>query len=191
MNSDTELNKTFGDYAFEFNNIINDIFNINIKNCKKICYGNEVYYSLSDLTDFLNIDNNKNILNVLRDQDMFTLKQLKKKYSRVLLSFCNICYYDTNKEVISYIGKQEDNYIFVNYIGLYCILGQSKHPAIKKYNSFIYCELLPYLRKYSFEKNNNSDIKENIETIKKKIKIIYDTQNEILNQIKNNKTSNN
>lgn len=196
LNSNTNKTMTFNEYSIVFKDIVNNIIeNENIV-CKKLYYNDDIYYSAYDIIKFLKYDDNKtrinNILDKVRDQDKFTLKQLKQKYPLSPNSHSGVCYYDPNKELIASIGKEEDIHIFVNTRGLYYIIGNSDHPNIKPFVNFIYYDLLPFLDKKYKEITNNpekntKEILEEIKTIKNENIDIKTRINDIIGIEKNMK----
>ncbi|QKE44538.1 putative Bro-N domain-containing protein [Yalta virus] len=211
MNSTTNsaIHKTmsFNEHSLVLKGIVDNITENKNFICKKLYYDDNVYYSAQDLFKFLKYDNNKfrfnDILEQIREQDKFTLKQLKQKYSLTSKPRNGICFYDPDCEVIKNIGKEEDIHIFVNTKAFYYMMGRSSNNTIQPFINFVYYELLPFLDKRYKDimvnpeknteqilddlriiKNENKDIKTSLNNIIGIEKNIKELQLELTNQIK-------
>lgn len=186
-NSNINKTMTFNEYSIVFKDIVNNIVENKNFICKKLYYDDDIYYSVNDIIKFLKCDDNKirinNILDQIRDQDKFTLKQLKQKYPLNSKSYTGICCYDPNKELITNIGKEEDIHIFVNSKGFYYMIGNSYNLDTKPFIDFIYYDILPFLDKKYKEMTNNPE--KNTKQILDDLKIIKDENIDIKTRINN------
>ena len=200
---------SFNELALAFRNIIDDLFNSNGFECRKLFYGDEIFYCGRDILKCLNYGDERRsvreILSKINENDKFTIKELQEKYLSLHLKGsdknieCGI-----NQELLNKLDKYEMKYIYVNKVALYELIGSSKKPEAKPFKDFIYRTLLPALdNKYKELLNQKNDkidelntkidqllsgvevIKQNTEILKQD-NIELKEDNEIINEELNN-----
>jgi len=202
---------SFNELALAFRNIIDDLFNSNGFECRKLFYGDEIFYCGRDILKCLNYsENGRDITKILlkiNDKDKFTIGELLKLHSSLALKASD----DLNKDLISSQNQYELKYIYINKQALYRLIGSSKKAEAKPFQDFIYDTLLPALdNKYKElikseqEKNNElqkmfkesekdrKDLKNQIQELLSGVEIIKQNteilkeDNEIINEELNN-----
>ncbi|QKE44472.1 putative Bro-N domain-containing protein [Yalta virus] len=156
---------SFNELAITFKNIIDDLFNSNNFECRKLVYGKDIYYCGRDILKCLNYNEDKNaikeVLLKLDKSDKFTIKELEEKYSSGILKLPHDNFKEINKEILNSLNQYEMKYIYINKIGLYELIGSSKKPEAKPFKNFIYRILLPALDNKYEELLNQKDDKIN------------------------------
>merc|ERR1712065_66424 len=113
---------SFNELALAFRNIIDDLFNSNGFECRKLFYGDEIFYCGRDILKCLNYsENGRDITKILlkiNDKDKFTIGELLKLHSSLALKASD----DLNKD-----------------------FGSSQKAEAKPFQDFIYDTLLPAL----------------------------------------------
>lgn len=119
---------SFNELAISFKKIVDDLFSSQGFECRKLFYGDEVFYCGRDILSCLKyISNDKNVsktLNKLREQDKFTIKDLQEKYSSHGFKLSD----DPNKELISSLNQYEMQHIYINTNGLKTLLSTTIKP---------------------------------------------------------------
>ena len=76
---------SFNELAVTFRTIIDDLFNSNGFECRKLFYGKDIYYCGRDILKCLNYNENTkrvaNTLNKLRAEDKFSILKIQELYS--------------------------------------------------------------------------------------------------------------
>ena len=115
---------SFNELAISFKKIVDDLFSSQGFECRKLFYGDEVFYCGRDILKCLGYSEDSRkvyeSLSKLRSEDKFTINALEEKYQSLSL--------DTNKELISSLNQYEMKYIYINTNGLRTILFRTIKP---------------------------------------------------------------
>ncbi len=175
---------SFNELAITFKKIIDDLFSSQGFECRKLFYGDEVFYCGRDILKCLNYSEEKSaikeMLSKLDKNDKFTIKELEEKYNQSLGGSFKMPpngieekynqslggsfkmppngIEDLNQKLISSLDRYEMKYIYINKIALYELIGSSKKLEAKPFKDFIYRTLLPALdNKYKELMNQKDD----------------------------------
>lgn len=132
----------------KFKTIVNFLFKSNGFQCRKLFYGNEVFYCCRDILMCSNYSEYMGIITeillLINKDDKFTIKELEEKYSWSTSKTDNNNISNQNKELISSQEQYELEYIYINKTVLYKLISYFKKPKAKAFKDFIY-RILPIL----------------------------------------------
>lgn len=168
LNDITDLNKIQ-------KNVIDNLFMVNGLDCRKLYYGNVIFFCLVDLFDCLDYKklNTTYLLHCLDDTDMFTVDDLQALYKEETEN-------DINKEIINSLDQYEKKYTYINQSALIELVNYTTQgDKLNFFYSFVYNKLIPTIDNIFYNPDKDKEmvngVKNIIEDEKKKLFLIYKT----------------
>lgn len=159
-------------------NVIDNLFMVNGLKCRKLYYGNLIFFCLVDIFDCFDYKqlNTTFLLHYLDDSDMFTIDALQELYKDEIDN-------DINKEVIESLNKYEKRYTYINQSALIELVNYtSKEHKLNFFYTFVYNKLIPTVHNIFYNPvddkqmvNGVINIIEQNEENNKKLFLIYKT----------------